>query len=68
MSREIKFRVWQPEERRMLFNCSVQRQMGGYLSGFGVPAGAGVDDIGHFARHDSVMQFTGLRDKNGIEI
>ncbi|PPH83909.1 YopX family protein [Rathayibacter sp. AY1D9] len=68
MSRETKFRVWQPKERRMLFNCGVQRPVGGYLWGFGVPAGAGVDDIEHYGRHDSVMQFTGLQDKNGAEI
>lgn len=55
--REIKFRVWHPNEQRMTFHSLIN-----YLSG------KGILDQYVDCENGIWMQFTGLKDKNGKEI
>lgn len=55
--REIKFRAWDGRNKRMIFDFE-KEPSGGYL-----------DDCGYLIKYNTweLMQFTGLRDKNGKE-
>ena len=54
--REIKFRAWHPALKKMFYDCRVS-------------SGGWTDDSTHYCGDNStIMQYTGLRDKNGNEI
>jgi hypothetical protein len=55
--REIKFRAWHKELKKMFYNCTVNS------------FGTWQCESTHFGgENDTLMQFTGLKDKNGKEI
>lgn len=56
--REIKFRVWDSERKRIL---PIQRHS--FKTGKSMPYGWNVEYV-----FDELMQYTGLKDKNGTEI
>jgi len=59
--REIKFRAWDEREKKMYFPAELIQYGNvevGYLDGSGCPKG----------KPDVLMQYTGLKDKNGKEI
>ena len=58
MKKEIKFRAWDKENRRMIEYCDLS-----LLNEFWE---TGKDDV--FSMELEVMQYTGLKDKNDIEI
>ena len=60
MSREIKFRVWSEDERRFLEPIDCTQLVIRPLSG-NVTDGATTPNV-------SLLQYTGLKDKNGVEI
>lgn len=70
MSREIKFRAWDAANRRMEYNDFYIHQKTGLCHYFGDSVGVGSSpefyDCGE--EEPALMQFTGLKDKNGIEI
>jgi uncharacterized phage protein (TIGR01671 family) len=64
MNREIKFRVWDNKDRKMLPVRELTFTPGGRLLIDTGQQSASVTDM----RPLELMQYTGLRDKNGVEI
>jgi uncharacterized phage protein (TIGR01671 family) len=62
--REIKFRLWNVDDKIMKFwgDCDFQIYPSGEMDCDGLSIGETVDDTWR------IMQFTGLKDKNGKEI
>jgi hypothetical protein len=57
--REIRFRAWDKEERKMWYPVAVG-ECGAFIDAFGIKA---LD-----RQHDPIMQYIGIKDKNGKEI
>jgi len=55
--RELKFRVWDYDSLEMVYNVSIPSEYNGYIE----------DSIGK-EREWFLMQYTGLKDKNGKEV
>jgi len=56
--REIRFRAWDNEQKRMVYGLDIQFWGGG----------DGIKDIQPVGNTAPLMQYTGLKDKNGKEI
>ncbi|MFZ2152304.1 MAG: YopX family protein [Minisyncoccia bacterium] len=68
MKREIKFRAWDKLENRMLYKFFVFESQA-KIQKSGATKGVFVDINKFFSEKQTpIMQFTGLTDKNGVEI
>ena len=68
--REIKFRAWDPDEKVMMYDDETAAHKMGYWDGVNTSP---ISMINTQLKEDSLipdiyMQYTGLKDKNGIEI
>lgn len=77
MTREIKFRVWDKDSSQMFFIPSIQfgflgcgEAEDGFPTFYGLRGHSFTDNGGHVFKKEnmSISQYTGLKDKHGIEI
>jgi len=68
MNREIKFRAWHSEQKRMFLVHGLGREWVTEETDNGIDPGTNCFGIGEGIEYVKVMQFTGLKSKSGVEI
>lgn len=66
--RDIKFRAWDKIENKMWYPDAIRFDLGKPLNMKNNGIGGWVTFFEHEGLHDPIMQYTGLKDKNGKEI